>query len=102
VDVSGSGANETRLIIRLPKHGVSFVARVMKGNISDEDLEEVADAVEDVIKEWNVQDYRTAIDAGGVGYGLPAIMRRRGYLVKAVQFGETKDEHGVRKIPAPS
>jgi hypothetical protein len=100
VDVSGSGSNETRLIIRLPKHGVSFVARVLKGNISDEDLEEVADAVEDVIHEWNVQDYRTTIDAGGVGYGLPAIMRRRGYLVKAVQFGETKDERGQRKIPA--
>lgn len=99
VDVSGSGTNETRLIVRLPRHGVSFVAKVMKGNISDEDLEEVADAVEDVIKEWNIEDYRTAIDAGGVGYGLPAIMRRRGYLVRAVQFGETKDESGRRKIP---
>lgn len=100
VDVSGSGSNETRLIVRLPKHDIAFVARVLKGDISDEDLEEVADAVEDVIHEWNVGDYRTAIDAGGVGYGLPAIMRRRGYLVKAIQFGETKDERGNRKIPA--
>jgi hypothetical protein len=99
VDVSGSGSNETRLIVRLPRHNVSFVAKVMKGNISDEDLEEVADACEDVIKEWDISDYRTAIDAGGVGYGLPAIMRRRGYLVKAIQFGETKDETGKRKIP---
>jgi hypothetical protein len=100
VDVSGSGGNETRLIVRLPLHGVSFVARVLKGNISDEDLEEVADACEDVIKEWNIEDYRTSIDAGGVGYGLPAILRRRGYLVRAVQFGSTKDERGERKIPA--
>jgi hypothetical protein len=99
VDVSGSGSNETRLIVRLPRHNVSFVAKVMKGNISDEDLEEVADACEDVIKEWNIGDYRTAVDAGGVGYGLPAILRRRGYLVRAVQFGETKDESGERKIP---
>lgn len=100
VDVSGSGSNETRLIVRLPKHSIAFVARVLKGNISDEDLEEVADEVEDVIKEWSIGDYRTAIDAGGVGYGLPAIMRRRGYLVKAVQFGETKDEQGRHKIPS--
>lgn len=99
IDVSGSGGNETRMIIRLPKHGITFVAKVMKGNISDEDLEEVADAAEDVIRQWSVRDYRTAIDAGGVGYGLPAIMRRRGYLVKAIQFGETKDESGDRKIP---
>ncbi len=99
VDVSGSGGNETRLIVRLPRHGIAFVARVLKGNISDEDLEEVADAVEDVIKEWSIGDYRTAVDAGGVGYGLPAILRRRGYLVRAVQFGETKDEQGRHKIP---
>ena len=100
IDVSGSGSNETRFIVRLPRHNVAFVAKVMKGNISDEDLEEVADAAEDVIHQWNIQDYRTAIDAGGVGYGLPAIMRRRGYLVKAIQFGETKDEKGQRKIPS--
>lgn len=99
IDVSGSGTNETRLIMRLPKHGVAFVAKVLKGNISDEDLEEVADAAEDLIREWNVGDYRTSIDAGGVGYGLPAILRRRGYLVRAVQFGETKDEKGNRRIP---
>jgi hypothetical protein len=99
IDVSGSGKNETRFIIRLPRHNVAFVARVMKGDISDEDLEDVADVVEDLIKQWNVGDYKTAIDAGGVGYGLPAIMRRRGYLVRAVQFGETKDESGRRKIP---
>lgn len=99
IDVSGSGANETRLIVRLPQHNVAFVAKVMKGNISDEDLEEVADAAEDIIKQWNIGDYRTSIDAGGVGYGLPAIMRRRDYLVKAIQFGETKDESGNRKIP---
>jgi hypothetical protein len=100
VDVSGSGSNETRLIVRLPRHGIAFVAAVLKGNISDEDLEEVADVVEDVIRKWNIGDYRTMIDAEGVGYGLPAILRRRGYLVRAIHFGGTKDENGERKIPA--
>lgn len=99
VDVSGSGSNQTRLIVRLPRHNFAFVAKIMKGNISDEDLEEVADACEDVMHQWNIGDYRMAYDAGGVGYGLGAIMKRRGYLVKAVLFGETKDEHGNRKIP---
>ena len=99
IDVSGSGSNETRFVIRLPKHGVAFVAKVLKGSLSDEDLEEVADEAEDVIKQWSIGDFRTAIDAGGVGYGLPAILRRRGYLVKAIMFGESSNEEGKRIIP---
>ena len=99
IDISGSGANETRLIVRLPRHNIAFVAKVMKGNISDEDLEDVADAAEDVMHEWNVGDYRLAYDAGGVGYGFGAIMNRRGYLTKAVMFGESSNKEGKRIIP---
>lgn len=100
IDVSGTGTNETRFIIRLPRHGVAFVAAKMKGNISDEDLEEVADKAEDLADQWNIGDYRIIYDAGGVGYGLGAILRRRGRLPKAVMFGESKDaKTGKRKIP---
>lgn len=99
IDVSGTGSNETRLVVRLPRQGIAFVAKVLKGNISDEDLEEVADAAEDVIKEWSIGDYRVAYDAGGVGYGLGAILKRRGYLVKAVMFGESTNKDGKRIIP---
>lgn len=99
IDVSGSGANETRLIIRLPKHNVAFVAKVMKGNISDEDLEDVADAAIDVAHEWNVGDYRIAYDAGGVGYGLGAIFKMKGILAKPVMFGESTNKEGKRIIP---
>lgn len=89
VDVSGGGKNETKLIIRFPKHGFAMVAKTLNiSDVSDEDLEEVADELENQIKKWNVGDYRVAVDAGGVGHGLPAIMHRRGYLVNAVLFGE--------------
>lgn len=98
IDVSGSGPNETRFIIRLPEHNVAFVAKVMKGNLSEEDLEEVADVAEDLAKEWNITDYRIAVDAGGVGYGLPAILRRRGLEVKAVMFGETTHPKTKKRI----
>lgn len=101
IDVSGSGSNETRIIVRLPKHGVAFVAKRMKGNISDEDLDEVADAAIDVAHEWSIGDYRIIYDAGGVGYGLGAIFKIKGILPKPVMFGESKDAlTGKRKIPA--
>lgn len=88
IDVSGTGDNKTKLVVRLPGHNIAFVYRTL----TTEDLEEVADAAEDAIKEWNIGDYRTVIDAGGVGHGLPAIMRRRGHLVKAILFGEKAEE----------
>lgn len=88
IDVSGSGSNETKMVIRFPNYDFAFVA----ATLTTEDLEQVADAAEDLIKRWNITDYRTVIDAGGVGHGLPAIMRRRGYLVKAVLFGEKAPE----------
>lgn len=84
IDVSGTGRNLTKLVVRFPQLGIAFVA----ATLTTEDLEQIADAAEDVIQTWGITDYRTAIDAGGVGHGLPAIMRRRGYLVKAVMFGE--------------
>lgn len=95
VDVAGGGKNATKLVVRLPRHNIAIVARTL----DTDDLELVADGLEEVIREWNVDDWRTAIDAGGLGHGLPAIMKRRGYLVIAILFGESQDENGKRKIP---
>jgi hypothetical protein len=50
---------------------------MVAGTSDSDDLEVLADKAEEIIKQWNVQDYCTAIDAGGVGHGLPAIMKRR-------------------------
>lgn len=93
IDPAGSGANKAKFVIRFPKHEVAFVAATS----NSDDLEELADIAEDLIKQWSIGDYRTVVDAGGVGHGLPAILRKRGYLVKAVLFGEMTS--GTFKVP---
>lgn len=93
VDVAGTGTNKCKFVLRFPKHNFAMVAATS----DSDDLDEVADIAESLIREWNIQDYRTVVDAGGVGHGLPAILKSRGYLVKAVLFGE-KDS-GEFKVP---
>lgn len=84
IDPAAGGANKCKFVIRFPRYDFSFVAATS----DSDDLEELADIGEKLIKQWNIEDYRTVIDAGGVGHGLPAIFARRGYLVIAVLFGE--------------
>lgn len=93
IDVAGTGKNKCKFVLRFPKHKFAFVAATS----DSDDLDEIADIAEKLIREWNIQDYRTVIDAGGVGHGLPAILKSRGYLVKAVLFGEK--ELGNFKVP---
>lgn len=93
IDPAGTGANKAKFVIRWPKHNF---ARVVATSDSD-DLDVLADIAETLIREHNIQDYRTVIDAGGVGHGLPSMLRKRGYLVKAVLFGEKESENF--KIP---
>lgn len=84
IDVAGTGKNKCKFVLRFPKHKFAMVVATS----DSDDLDEIADEAERLIREWNIQDYRTVIDAGGVGHGLPAILKSRGYLVKAVLFGE--------------
>lgn len=98
IDVGGGGSGKTKFVLRFPAHDFAFVVKTL----GTDDLEVVADEAEPIIKEWNIEDYRIAVDAGGVGHGLPAIMRKRGYLVKAILFGDNKVENFgevVFKIP---
>lgn len=90
VDVAGGGKNETKLIVRFPKHHIAITA----ATLTTDDLEEVADACEQVIHKWGILDYFTIIDGGGVGHGLGPILTRRGYLVQVVLFGEGKQPNG--------
>lgn len=83
IDVGGGGTGKTKLLLRFPKHKFAMIAKTL----DTDDLDIVADEAELVIRQWNISDWRTVVDAGGVGHGLPAIMRKRGYLVKAVLFG---------------
>jgi hypothetical protein len=98
IDVAGGGKNKTKLVLRAPGHGISWVARTM----DTDDLDVIADAAEKLIREWTVSDWRTVVDAGGLGHGLPAILKKRGYLVKAIHFGEKETKHNgitIFKVP---
>lgn len=98
IDPAGTGKNKCKFVLRFPEHHFSFVAATS----DSDDLDEIADIAESLIREWSVGDWRTVIDAGGVGHGLPAILRKRGYLVKAILFGEKNVKHNgeiIFKVP---
>ena len=98
VDVAGGGKNNTKLVLRAPAHGIAWVAKTL----DTEDLDVVADEVEKLAREWTIGDWRVVVDAGGLGHGLPAILRRRNILVKAVHFGEKDTKHNgvtIFKVP---
>lgn len=84
IDPAGTGKNKCKFVLRFPKHNFSFVARTS----DSDDLDVLANIAEELIREWTVGDWMTVVDAGGVGHGLPAILNKRGYLVKAILFGE--------------
>lgn len=96
VDVAGGGSNLTKLVIRYPKHNF---AKVVATSNSD-DLDEIADIVEGLIRQYNIGDYRVVVDAGGVGHGLPAIMKARNYLIKGVLFGQAVDDKAFTNLRA--
>lgn len=98
IDVSGTGTNKCKFTLRFPAHNFAFVARTSQSD----DLDVIADIAEELIREWSVGDWRTVIDAGGVGHGLPAILKKRGYLVKAILFGAKDVKHNgtvIFKVP---
>lgn len=95
IDPNHGGSNSTAMIIRYPLTG--FAKVVLKkqykesGNIT-EDI--IADAIK-IIEEYDVGDYRTGVDAGGVGAGVADGLERKGYAVEAVMFGQ-KPENATR------
>lgn len=98
IDVAGGGANNTKFVLRSPKYKIAWVAKT----IDSEDLDLVADEAEKLIRQWSITDWRTVIDAGGLGHGLPAILKRRNILSKAVHFGEKETKHNgvtIFKVP---
>ena len=99
VDVAGGvGANKTKLVLRAPKHGIAWVAKTL----DTDDLDVVADEIEKLVREWTISDWRVVVDAGGLGHGLPTILRKRSILAKAVHFGEKDTKHNgvtIFKVP---
>jgi len=95
IDPSHGGANSTLMVLRYPLTG--FAKVVLKkqykdsGNVT-EDI--IADAIK-IIEEYDVGDYRTAVDGGGVGAGVADGLERKGYAVETVLFGQ-KAENTTR------
>lgn len=98
VDVAGGGKNSTKLVMRALGRGIAWVAKTL----DTDDLDVIADEVEKLYREWSIGDWRVCVDAGGLGHGLPTILRKRGILVKAVHFGEKDTKHNgvtIFKVP---
>lgn len=85
IDVAGGGKNFTKFVVRYPKYNFAMVAQTS----DSDDLDEIADIAEQVIKDHQITDYRIAVDAGGVGHGLAPLLKNRGLLIKPVLFGES-------------
>lgn len=96
IDVAGTGSNKCKFVLRFPKHNFSISIATSESD----DLDAVADIAEGLIRQWSIGDYRTVVDAGGVGHGLPAILKSRGYLVKAVLFGDKAPEKAFANMRA--
>jgi len=93
IDPNHGGANSTVMVIRYPM----FAKVVLKKRYSDsgnitEDI--IADAIK-IIEEYDIGDYRTAVDGGGVGAGVADGLERKGYAVETVLFGQ-KPENTTR------
>lgn len=96
IDVAGGGSAFTKFVIRYPKHNFAKVV----GTSDSDDLDEVADKAEELIRQYNIEDYRCVVDAGGVGHGLAPILKNRGYLIKPILFGESSPEKAFTNMRA--
>lgn len=89
VDVAAGGENQTVFTIRYPLSGF---AKVLEKN-NDDDLDNQADRVIAYKRDYNIGDYRVAIDDGGVGHGLGDILKNKhDLLFRRVIAGATADE----------
>ena len=96
IDVAGGGSADTKFVIRYPKHGFAKVI----GTSQSDDLDDIADMAEQFIREYNIQDYRCVVDAGGVGHGLAPLIKNRGHFIKAVLFGDAAPDKAFANMRA--
>ena len=95
IDPNHGGSNFTVMVLRFPLTGFAKVALHKQYKDSSNITEEiVADAIQ-IIDEWDVGDYRTVVDAGGVGAGVADGLERKGYAIEQVMFGQ-KPENTIR------
>lgn len=92
IDPNHGGSNFTVFVVRYPLTGFAKVVLRKQYNEDKTDItgEIIADA-EKIIEEYQIGDYRIAVDAGGVGAGVADGLARKGYGVEAVMFGQKPD-----------
>ncbi len=91
IDPNHGGSNFTVMVLRYPWTGFAKVVLRKSykdsGNIT-EDI--VADAIK-IIDEYDIGDYRTGVDSGGVGAGVADGLERKGYAIEKVMFGQSPE-----------
>lgn len=92
IDPNHGGANFTVMVVRFPLTGFAKVVLKKQYAEEKEDItgEIIADA-EKIIEEYDIDDFRIVVDAGGVGAGVADGLTRKGYGVEAILFGQSPD-----------
>lgn len=91
IDPNHGGSNYTSMTLRYPMFG--FAKLLLKKRYEDTtDItgEIIADAIK-FIKEYDIDDYRVGVDAGGVGAGVADGLINKGYLIQPILFGQSAD-----------
>jgi hypothetical protein len=90
IDPNHGGSNFTVMVLRYPLTGFAKIVLRKQYAEDKEDItgEIIADA-ERIIDEYEVGDGRIAVDAGGVGAGVADGLKRKGYEVEAILFGQS-------------
>ena len=89
IDPNHGGSNSTVMVLRYPNFAKVLLKKQYRdsGNIT-EDI--VADAIK-IIDEYDIGDWRTGVDAGGIGAGVADGLERKGYAVESVLFGQSPE-----------
>jgi len=89
IDPNHGGSNFTVMVLRFPFSG--FAKVVLKKQYAEDKMDITGDIIADaekIIEEWDIEDWRIVVDAGGVGAGVADGLARKGYGVEKVLFGQ--------------
>jgi hypothetical protein len=86
VDIARGGRNQSVYVLRYPQSH----AKVLEKN-HDADLMNQVQRIIKYKNDYNINDYRIAVDDVGVGSGVTDALRSKGILCQAIREGESAD-----------
>lgn len=95
IDPNHGGSNFTVMVVRFPTTG--FAKVVLKKQYAEDKMDITGDIIADaeqIIEQFEIEDWRISVDAGGVGAGVADGLVRKGYGVEKVLFGQ-KPKNGL-------